>query len=138
MREDFSHLSLVSPSRLSFNSSSHHLHHLRLRSKLRREHLWIGAGEDGLIRAVDLIEQEAAPFGVEFGHHFVQQQNGPVVDLRAHPVRFRQLQRQNGRALLPARSVNPQIDFIGDEAQFVAMRPDQRACRALIPRCVWP
>src|SRR5512141_699198 len=106
------------------NTSPHHSYHLCLRAKLCCEHLWISGCEDGLIRAVDLIQQEAASMGIQLGHYFIQQQDRPVVDLRAHPMDFGQLKRQHRRALLAPRSVDTQIDLVGDEAQFVAMRTD--------------
>src|SRR5512143_1153347 len=47
-----------------FNSALDHLQYPRPRSKFLSKHVRIGAGQDRLMCAVDLIQQEAAPQGV--------------------------------------------------------------------------
>ena len=47
-----------------FNSALDHLQYPRPRSKFLSKHVRIGTGQDRLMCAVDLIQQEAAPRGV--------------------------------------------------------------------------
>src|SRR5579859_6347659 len=74
----------------------------------------------------DTLQNILPTLRIELGQHVVEQHDRQLADLCVHPVRFGQLQRQDGQALLTARAKTVQIDAVQDEREVIAMRAHQR------------